>query len=333
MAPTPKAKAACNLDKENKRPVDVKPKVNMPAQPKIRRALTDRGNLGGPTNDEKKGPATAAKAGTIPRATVSARPGTATGRPGAVTPKSRKGPAPDPWEEVRQLTASNDKLEAELADLEKEFQEAEAEALQAEAEEQEAEQQLTSKTAEMLDEYADAHRRFGSLQQELKDSRERLEAFRKENLELSRRNIELDRELKSCNSEIIEAKALLEKCTSSQGTLDNEIAERLKACEELRAAAKTQCERLSSDLRRFSMMKARLLELAETAGPERQKEAQQLAAEADAMAEKTRVKLDECQQVVQDGVAPPAEEPRAEQAEHEDCPSAEQAEHEDCPSA
>eukprot|EP00441_Pelagodinium_beii_P027290 CAMPEP_0197666218 /NCGR_PEP_ID=MMETSP1338-20131121/61887_1 /TAXON_ID=43686 ORGANISM="Pelagodinium beii, Strain RCC1491" /NCGR_SAMPLE_ID=MMETSP1338 /ASSEMBLY_ACC=CAM_ASM_000754 /LENGTH=326 /DNA_ID=CAMNT_0043245217 /DNA_START=33 /DNA_END=1016 /DNA_ORIENTATION=+ len=310
MAPTPKA-AACNLDKENKRPEgDVKAKVAT-AQPKLRRALTDRGNLGGTTStDEKKGPATA-KAGTSPRVVTNAvRPGTAPRRTGASTnlQKTRKGPAPDPWEEVRQATAQADKLQAELAGLEKDLQEAEAEALQAEAEEQEAEQQLTSKTAEMLDEYAAAHKRFGTLQEDLKSSRERLEAFRKENLELSRRNIDLDKELKSCNSEIVEARALLEKCTSSQGTLDSEISERLKACEELREAAKVQCERLSSDLRRFSTMKARLLELAEAAGQERQKEAQRLAEEADTMAEKTRAKLEECQQVVRDGVALPAEE-------------------------
>eukprot|EP00933_Yihiella_yeosuensis_P021147 TRINITY_DN16815_c0_g1_i1.p1 TRINITY_DN16815_c0_g1~~TRINITY_DN16815_c0_g1_i1.p1 ORF type:complete len:459 (-),score=138.07 TRINITY_DN16815_c0_g1_i1:61-1437(-) len=249
---------------------------------------------------------------TAPQRTTTPTAASRIARPGTATAKSRR--PVDPWAEVRAITAEADKLEAELEKLNGEFEDAEREALEAEALEQEAENALTAKSAEMLAEYAAAHDRCMKLEEDLKSSRQKLDQRRKENLELSRRNIELDREMKSLKEEIEEAKDVLEKCTSSQGTLDEKIAERLDACDKLREAAKVQCERLHGDLRRFSTMKERLTELG---GKE---EAQQLIIEANEMIEKTKVVLAECEEVVEKGIVPdevpePCEEASKEFAE------------------
>eukprot|EP00931_Biecheleriopsis_adriatica_P047103 TRINITY_DN2712_c0_g1_i2.p1 TRINITY_DN2712_c0_g1~~TRINITY_DN2712_c0_g1_i2.p1 ORF type:complete len:401 (-),score=107.03 TRINITY_DN2712_c0_g1_i2:54-1184(-) len=333
--PAVKASAASNLEKENRRPAAeaIKGKAatkDVPA-PRMRRALTDRGNLGAPGDDKKGSPSPRATATpargravapsgttpTTPRAASAGRPLSATGQRGrlgsggansaATTPRTRKGPAAVCWADVENATAAADKLEAQVAALDAEVAAAEAEALDAEAKEREAEQMLTSKSAEMLSEYANAHERFRTLEEELRTTRERLDTLRKENLELSRRNIELDRSTKNCKAQIEEAKTLLERCTSSQGTLDAEIAERLAECERLRQAAEGQRERLLGDLRRFSAMKARLLELVDATGvgADRQKEVQQLIADADSMAEKTSATLEECSKVVLEGIVPP----------------------------
>eukprot|EP00913_Durusdinium_trenchii_P011683 g10971.t1 len=110
---------------------------------------------------------------------------------------------------------------------------------------------------------------------------------RKENLELSRKNIELDRASRACQKEMMEAQEELEKCFHAQsgrpGAIDEQIAQQLNLCEELRTLAEGQSHRLQSDLKRFSSMKAKLLELLVAASPERQKEdtsAEQLRAGA-----------------------------------------------------
>ncbi|CAE8602953.1 unnamed protein product, partial [Polarella glacialis] len=134
-------------------------------------------------------------------------------------------------------------------------------------------------------------------------------------LVLSRRNIELDRETRTCNEHIAEARELLEQCSQSQGALDFEIAERLAGCDRLREAAGVQRDRLAGDLRRFAAMKARLLELVDSSAGASQgtSEALELIAEADAMSEKTRTAIEACDKAV--AMIDPCPEPLALAAE------------------
>ncbi|CAJ1456995.1 unnamed protein product, partial [Effrenium voratum] len=156
--------------------------------------------------------------------------------------------------------------------------------------------------------YASAHERFKSLETQLRAAREGLAARRKENLELSRRNIELDRASRSCQGQIAEAQEELERCSRSQGAIDEEITQQLKLCEELRLAAEGQSQRLTSDLKRFSTMKAKLEDLLDAVGSDRQKEVQQLMAEAATLATRTRHTLSDCLEVVEKGIVPEVEQ-------------------------
>jgi len=229
-----------------------------------------------------------------------------TGRqPGPVTPRSTpRGPI-DPWQEVRQASVEADALEAELKNLVAECEDLEVQVAAAEAQEVEAEQQLTSQSAAMLSEYASAHERFKSLEEELRAAREGLAARRKENLELSRKNIEFDRASRTCHAQIAEAQEELEKCSRSQEAIDEEISAQLKLCEGLRIAAEEQSQRLSSDLRRFEGMKAKLKALLETVALERQKEVHLLMAEADDLEQRTQKSLETCLEVAKKGIVPP----------------------------
>jgi hypothetical protein len=205
-----------------------------------------------------------------------------------------------------------------------ELETAEQETLEAQAKEREAEEQYTQKSAEMLAEYAAAHERCVTLEEELRGARNTFDSLRKGNLELSRRSTELNKALEAREKDLKEAKALLEKCTSSHGSLDAEIAQRLEDCEQLREAARGQCESLSRDCSRFSSMKERLSELVETASEERKKEVRELLNETADMVVKTQAALAECEKVVRDGIAPafPAvTEPQSSQAESDGCPS------------
>jgi len=228
-----------------------------------------------------------------------------TGRqPGPVTPRSTPR-GPDPWQEVRQASVEADALEAELKTLVAECEDLEVQVAAAEAQEVEAEQQLTSQSAAMLSEYASAHERFKSLEEELRAAREGLAARRKENLELSRKNIEFDRASRTCHAQIAEVQEELEKCSRSQEAIDEEISAQLKLCEGLRFAAEEQSQRLSSDLRRFEGMKAKLKALLETVALDRQKEVHLLMAEADDLEQRTQKSLETCLEVAKKGIVPP----------------------------
>lgn len=279
----------------------------------VRRTLGERGNAQGVSAEKPTSARSPPSASSQRLAATTSRPmtpqrgtttSTSTARPRTVATTSavQKKRIADPWADVRAATEEADKLEAELARLTAEFQQAEAEALEAEAAEKEAENALTTKSAEMLDEYRVAHECCMKLEAELKTARQKLESRRKENLELSRRNIELDREMKICKEQVDEARDLLEQCTRSQGSLDAEISERLAACERQREAARVQCERLAGDLKRFSTMKERLLELST---PSSSGEVKQLISEAEVMIEKTKVVLAECEEVARKGIVPP----------------------------
>jgi len=306
MAPPPKV-AACKLDKENRRP---------PGEPANTQKVSTKANavttapqpvrrLAGPAVS-----ATSPRSATAPRSrptsAVAARPNPA---------PAAKRAAPDPWLEVTAATEKADKLEAELAALSAELDAAELAAQEAEAAENEAEQALTAKSGEMLAEYAGAHGRCMKLEEQLRNGRLKLDKQKTDMLVLSRRNIELDRETRTCNEHIAEARELLEQCSQSQGALDFEIAERLAGCDRLREAAGVQRDRLAGDLRRFAAMKARLLELVDSSAGASQgtSEALELIAEADAMSEKTRAAIEACDKAV--AMIDPCPEPLALAAE------------------
>ncbi|CAE8618151.1 unnamed protein product, partial [Polarella glacialis] len=166
-----------------------------------------------------------------------------------------------------------------------------------------------------LDRYAGAHGRCMKLEEQLRNGRLKLDKQKTDMLVLSRRNIELDRETRTCNEHIAEARELLEQCSQSQGALESEIAERLAGCDRLREAAGVQRERLAGDLRRFAAMKARLLELVDSSAGASQgtSEALELIAEADAMSEKTRAAIEACDKAV--AMIDPCPEPLALAAE------------------
>lgn len=222
--------------------------------------------------------------------------------------RAQRTPRVDPWQEVRAAQAEAEALEVELQSLAAESESLEAQLASAEAREAEAEQQLTSQSAAMLSEYASAHECFKSLEEQLRAAREGLAMQRKENLELSRKNIELDRASRACQKEMMEAQEELEKCCRSKGAIDEQIAQQLNLCEELRTLAEGQSHRLQSDLKRFSSMKAKLLELLVAASPERQKEVQELLGEAERLTGRTAEQLQRSLKVVEQGIVPPVVE-------------------------
>eukprot|EP00930_Biecheleria_cincta_P002789 TRINITY_DN103787_c0_g1_i1.p1 TRINITY_DN103787_c0_g1~~TRINITY_DN103787_c0_g1_i1.p1 ORF type:complete len:413 (-),score=108.63 TRINITY_DN103787_c0_g1_i1:301-1539(-) len=326
MAPVPVAKSATS-NQENRCIGSAASKINKGPAAKAattRKPLADTGNIGNSSANEKKGTSTRAGSGNVatsprtafgggvtsPRGAASPRPASSNTRSATAAAtrgpdRARRGTVPrDPWEDVRKQTAEVEELEAELARLEAELEAAEQETLEAQAKEREAEEQFTLKSAEMLSEYAAAHERCITLEEELRGARNTFDSLRKENLDLSRRSIELNKALENREKDLKEAKTLLEKCTNSHGSLDAEIAQRLKDCEQLREAARGQCERLSRDCSRFTSMKERLSELVETASEERKKEVQELLDETTDMVVKTQAALVECERVVRDGIAP-----------------------------